>query len=257
MLQSNKESKKRQNYNMTFGLRPIIEAIKSGKEIEKILIQNGLKGNIFPELNSLIKQYNIPYQNVPLEKLNRITSKNHQGVVAIISPIEYYNIENLLPTLFESGNTPLLVVLDKITDVRNFGAIARTAECAGVQAIIISEKGNAPVNADSIKTSAGALNKVPICRSKNIKETLIYLRNSGLTIFAATEKGNEYYFNQDYTVPCAIIMGNEEDGISGEYLKLCNKKIKIPLSGHISSLNVSVASGIILFEAIRQRMLSN
>jgi len=256
MIQNNRTLKKNQN-NMVFGLRPIIEAINSGKEIEKILIQNGLRGEIFGELNTIIKQYNIHYQKVPLEKLNRITTKNHQGVVAFISPIEFSIIENILPSLFESGITPLILVLDRITDIRNFGAIARTAECAGANAIIISEKGNAQVNADSIKTSAGALNIIPICRSKNIKDTLVYLKNSGLTIFAATEKTGELYFTQDYAIPCAIIMGSEEDGISSEYLKLCNKKIKIPVSGQISSLNVSVASGIILYEVIRQRIVNN
>lgn len=254
MKQNNREIKRN---DMVFGLRPIIEAINSGKEVEKILIQNGLKSDIFSELNILIKKYSIPFQKVPIEKLNRITTKNHQGVIAIISPIDYYNIENLLPKMFEDGHIPLILVLDRITDVRNFGAIARTAECAGVNAIVISEKGNAPINADSIKTSAGALNIIPVCRSKNIKETLIFLKNSGLTIFAATEKGNEFYFSQNFSNPCALILGSEEDGISGEYLKLCDKKIKIPITGDISSLNVSVAGGIIIYEALRQRMLTH
>jgi 23S rRNA (guanosine2251-2'-O)-methyltransferase len=231
MITNNKTSKT--NSSIVFGIRPIIEAIKSGKEIEKVLMQPGLKGELFPELSKLIKQFNIPYQKVPVEKLNRITTKNHQGVIAFISPIEYNNIENLLPIIFEQGKIPLILVLDRITDVRNFGAIARTAECAGVDAIIISDKGNAPVNADAIKTSAGALNIIPVCRTKNLKDTLQYLKNSGLTIFAATEKGNEFYYSNDFSTPCAIVMGSEEDGISGEYLKLCDKKIKIPIIGNI------------------------
>jgi 23S rRNA (guanosine2251-2'-O)-methyltransferase len=255
MITNNKTSKT--NSSIVFGIRPIIEAIKSGKEIEKVLMQPGLKGELFPELSKLIKQFNIPYQKVPVEKLNRITTKNHQGVIAFISPIEYNNIENLLPIIFEQGKIPLILVLDRITDVRNFGAIARTAECAGVDAIIISDKGNAPVNADAIKTSAGALNIIPVCRTKNLKDTLQYLKNSGLTIFAATEKGNEFYYSNDFSTPCAIVMGSEEDGISGEYLKLCDKKIKIPIIGNISSLNVSVASGIIIYEALRQRALKH
>jgi len=255
MITNNKTSKT--NSSIVFGIRPIIEAIKSGKEIEKVLMQPGLKGELFPELSKLIKQFNIPYQKVPVEKLNRITTKNHQGVIAFISPIEYNNIENLLPIIFEQGKIPLILVLDRITDVRNFGAIARTAECAGVDAIIISDKGNAPVNADAIKTSAGALNIIPVCRTKNLKDTLLYLKNSCLTIFAATEKGNEFYYSNDFSTPCAIVMGSEEDGISGEYLKLCDKKIKIPIIGNISSLNVSVASGIIIYEALRQRALKH
>lgn len=255
MITNNKTSKT--NSSIVFGIRPIIEAIKSGKEIEKVLMQPGLKGELFSELIKLIKQFNIPYQKVPVEKLNRITTKNHQGVIAFISPIEYNNIENLLPIIFEQGKIPLLLILDRVTDVRNFGAIARTAECAGVDAIIISDKGNAPVNADAIKTSAGALNIIPVCRTKNLKDTLQYLKNSGLTIFAATEKGNEFYYSNDFSTPCAIVMGSEEDGISGEYLKLCDKKIKIPIIGNISSLNVSVASGIIIYEALRQRALKH
>jgi len=238
---------------LIFGLRPIMEAIREGKEIDKLFIQNGLIGEIFGELRQLIKEYNIPFQYVPLEKLNRLTRKNHQGVAAFISALTYQSIENILPAVFEQGKVPLVLVLDRITDVRNFGAIARSAECTGVDAIIIPLKGAAQVNGDAIKSSAGALHKIPVCRSENLKNTLDYLKNSGLSIVACTEKTDDFYFKADLTLPLAIIMGSEEDGISPEYLKRCDAKVKIPLMGEIGSLNVSVAAGVILCEAVRQR----
>ena len=238
-----------------FGLRATIEAIKSGKEIEKILFKNGLKGTLFYELFALIKKLNLPFQYVPVEKLNRITGKNHQGIVAFISQIEYKNIEEILPALYEQGKLPLLLILDKITDVRNFGAIARTAECAGIHSIIIPDKGSAQINADAIKTSAGALHSIPVCRSNNLKETIKYLKESGVQIIAATERAEELYYNVDFTLPAAIIIGSEEKGVAPEYLKLSDKIVKIPISGNIESLNVSVATAVIVYEAIRQRRI--
>ncbi len=245
---------KTENDNMIFGLRPIIEALKAGKEIDKLFVQNGLKNELFGEMMALLKKHNVIYQYVPVEKLNRLTSKNHQGVVGFISTIEYNKIDKVLPMVFEAGKTPLILILDRVTDVRNFGAIARTAECAGVDAIVIPSRGAAQINADAIKTSTGALHKIPVCREDNLKEVIDYLRESGLQVVACTEKTEELYYEPDYTLPVAIIMGSEEDGISPEYLKRCDSLAKIPLLGEIGSLNVSVAAGVILYEAVKQRM---
>ncbi len=239
--------------NIIYGIRPIIEAVKSGKEIDKILIQTGLNNELYFQLRKLINEFKIPFQYVPVKKLNRITSKNHQGVICFISNIVYHNIENLLPGIYEDGKLPLLLILDRITDVRNMGAIARTAECAGLDAIIIPEKGSAQINSDTIKASAGSLYKIPVCRCKNLKNTIEYLKESGVQIIAATEKAGNYYTSADFTKPTAIIMGSEENGVSGEYLKRSDFKVKIPILGDIESLNVSVATGVILYEAVNQR----
>lgn len=239
--------------NIIYGIRPIIEAVKSGKEIDKILIQTGLNNELYFQLRKLINEFKIPFQYVPVKKLNRITSKNHQGVICFISNIVYFNIENLLPGIYEDGKLPLLLILDRITDVRNMGAIARTAECTGVDAIIIPEKGSAQINSETIKASAGSLYKIPVCRCKNLKNTIEYLKESGVQIIAATEKADNYYTSADFTKPTAIIMGSEENGVSGEYLKRSDFKIKIPILGDIESLNVSVATGVILYEAVNQR----
>lgn len=242
---------------MLFGSRAVIEAIKSGKELEKIFLQNNVSNELTSELKRLIRENNIPFQYVPPEKLNRLSNKNHQGVIAFLSAITYQSIENILPAVFEEGKTPLVLILDRITDVRNFGAIARTAECAGVDAIIIPAKGAAQINGDAIKTSAGALHIIPVCRSENLKTTIEYLKESGLQIIACTEKSEKYYNETNLQLPAAIILGSEEDGISDEYLKRSNEKVKIPLMGKIESLNVSVATAIILYEAVRQRLKIN
>jgi 23S rRNA (guanosine2251-2'-O)-methyltransferase len=250
------KEQKKETDNMIFGLRSVIEAVKAGKEIDRLFVQSGLKNELFGEMMSLLKKNNIPFQYVPLEKINRLTSKNHQGVVGYISSIEYHKIESILPAVFEKGKMPLILILDRITDVRNFGAIARTAECSGVDAIIIPSRGAAQINADAIKTSAGALHKVPVCREDDMKHVIEYLRESGLQVIACTEKAKENYYQQDFTLPVAIIMGSEENGISSEYLKLADAHAKIPLLGEIGSLNVSVAAGVLLYEAVRQRLLS-
>lgn len=241
------------NNNFIYGIRPVMEAIHAGKEIEKIFITRGARGDLMQELKQLMRENTILYTEVPVEKLNRLTRKNHQDVVCFISSVTYQSIEDIIPAIFEKGETPLILVLDRITDVRNFGAIARTAECAGVHAIVIPAKGAAQINSDAVKTSAGALNSIPVCREKNLRNTLDYLKASGLQLIAATEKTPELVYSIDYTSPSAIIMGSEEDGISSDLLKLADKKIKIPLFGTIESLNVSVACGVVLFEAIRQR----
>lgn len=242
------------NSNLIFGTRAVIEAISSGKEIDKVFIQDRLRNELISELKKLVQDHQVPYQYVPVEKLNRLTPKNHQGVVAYISSVTYQKIEDILPTLFEEGKVPLLIILDRITDVRNFGAIARTAECAGANAIIIPSRGAAQVNGDAIKTSAGALHKIPVCREENLKHTIEYLKDSGVQVVACTEKTDSYYYGVDLTSPTALIMGSEEDGISGEYLRRADHRAKIPLMGEIGSLNVSVAAGIILYEAVRQRL---
>ena len=237
-----------------FGIRAVIEAIESGKTIEKLFIQKGLHNDSFAVLWKLIRLKRINYKHVPLEKINRLTKKNHQGVFAFISPIDFYNIEDIIPALYEEGETPLILVLDRITDIRNFGAIARTAECAGVNTILIPEQNAAAINADAIKTSAGALHKITVCRTWNLKLALQFMKDSGIQLIACTEKKTQtIMYNVDYTSPTAIIMGSEEDGISPELLKMCDAKVKIPMKGKIASLNVSVAAGIIIYEAIRQR----
>jgi 23S rRNA (guanosine2251-2'-O)-methyltransferase len=239
--------------NIIYGIHPILEAIEAGKEIQKIFIQDGAKGDLIKQLIQQAKQHKVFYQFAPVEKLNRLTKQNHQGAVAFTSEVTFYDIEQILPQVFEKGKTPLLLILDKVTDVRNFGAIARTAECCGVDAIIIPVRGSAPINADAMKTSAGALNKIPVCRSMNLKETIKYLKETGLAIISCTEKTNELYTKVDMKMPCCIIMGNEEEGISAEYIKLSDFKAKLPMKGTIGSLNVSVACGVILYEVLRQR----
>jgi len=236
-----------------FGTRAVIEAINTGKNIEKVFIKTGLNNELYQQLISLIKENEIAFQFVPLEKINRITRKNHQGVLAFISPIEFTSIEMLLPTLFEKGREPLLLILDQITDVRNFGAIARSAECAGVDAIIIPEKGMARIGADAIKTSAGALHHVPVCKVPNLFRTIQFLKESGIQIVAATEKSNKIYTQGNFKIPLAIVMGSEESGISQSILNIADQQLKIPLFGNIESLNVSVSAALMIYEAVRQR----
>lgn len=237
-----------------YGYQPVLEAIDSGKEIEKLFIQRNLQQQRMDELKKLATINKIPFQFVPKEKLNKITTKNHQGIIAIVSPIIYSKIEYLVPELFEAGKIPAILVLDQITDVRNFGSIARSAECSGVDAIVIPDKGSAMINADAIKTSAGALTKIRVCRVSSLKKSLLYLKECGISIYGATEKTEELYYNIKYDMPFALIMGSEEKGISSELMDYCDKLIKIPLKGEIESLNVSVACGIILFESVRQRI---
>ena len=239
--------------NYIFGIRAIIEAVEAGKTIDKLFIQKGLHNDLFAELWKLVREKRINYKHVPLEKINRLTRKNHQGVFAFISPIDFHNIEDVIPKLYEEGKNPLVLVLDRITDVRNFGAIARTAECAGVDTILIPEQNAAAINADAIKTSAGALHKVTVCRTWNLKLALQFMKESGIQLIGCTEKTQDNMYKPDYTTPTAIIIGSEEDGVSPEFLKMCDARAKIPMNGKIASLNVSVATGVILYEAIRQR----
>ncbi len=238
---------------MIFGARAVIEAIQAGKEIDKVLIKKDIQSDLSKELLAALKDTFIPVQRVPVERINRITKKNHQGVIAFISPITYQRTEDIVPFLFEQGKNPLLIMLDGLTDVRNFGAIARTCECAGVDAIIIPNKNNVSVNADAIKTSAGALHTLPVCREANLRNTIKFLKDSGFKIIAATEKGDYDYTKADYEGPTCIIMGAEDTGVSYDNLALCDEWVKIPMLGTIESLNVSVAAGVLIYEAIKHR----
>lgn len=252
MFEEYPREKKEQN-QLIFGIRAIMEAVLAGKDLESIFVQKGLNGDLWAECRVILTDREINFQYVPIEKLNRLTLKNHQGVVGYISPIEFQKIELLLPEIYEKGEIPLLLILDRITDVRNFGAIVRTAACAGVHAIIIPSRGSAQINPDAIKTSAGALLTLPICREINLKTTISFLKDSGLQIIGCTEKTNDLLYKTDFQNPTAVILGSEEDGISGEYLAMCDGRAGIPLAGELASLNVSVAAGVILYEAVRQR----
>lgn len=238
---------------MIFGVRAVIEAIQAGKEIDKVLVKKDIQSDLSKELFAVLKGTQIPVQRVPVERINRITRKNHQGVVAFVSAVTYQKVEDLVPFLFEQGKNPFFVLLDGVTDVRNFGAIARTCECAAVDAVIIPARNSVSVNADAVKTSAGALHTLPVCREQNLKSTLQFLKDSGFHLVAATEKGDYNYTEADYAGPVCIIMGAEDKGISYENLALCDEWVKIPMLGTIESLNVSVAAGILIYEAVKQR----
>jgi len=238
---------------LVYGIRPVIEAIKSDKEIDKIFIQSNISGNLLQELKENLKGKKITIQYVPVEKLNRLTRNNHQGVVAMISPIEYHNLEEILNENNEKGIKSFIIILDRITDVRNLGAIARTAECSGVHAIVIPQHGSAQINEDAIKTSAGALLKIPICKEHNLKSTINLVKQMGLTVYGATEKNGEIYTQANLKSSIAIVMGAEDTGVSPEILKQCDSYLKIPIKGEIESLNVSVAAGVLMYEVIRQR----
>lgn len=242
--------------HLIFGIRAVIEAVEADKAIDKILLQKGLSNELFNQLRQALRGKDIPYQFVPPEKIRKITDKNHQGVIAYLAEVTYYETEDLLQEVFEQGKTPLVLILDRITDVRNFGAIARSAECAGVDFIIIPSRGAAQINADAIKTSAGALHRIKVCREDNLKNTIDYLKEYNLQIVACHEKTDKMVYDADFKQPTAIIMGSEENGISGEYLKRSQVQVKIPMAGTIASLNVSVATGIILYEVMKQRLSS-
>ncbi len=240
-----------------FGIRAVIEAIDAGKQIDKIFIKKDLQGELVGELFDLIKQHNIVTQRVPIERINKITRKNHQGVVAILSAVTYYKLDDIVPMLYEEGLLPFVVVLDGITDVRNFGAIARTCECVGANAIVIPERGSVSVNADAVKTSAGALHHIPVCREKNTVKAVKFLKDNGYQIVAASEKADINYTQADYTGPVALVMGAEDVGISPEVIRLCDTFVSIPMFGHIGSLNVSVEAGVMMYEVVRQRLATD
>ncbi len=249
----NYKNKQRPEKDMIFGIRAVLEAIEAGKEIDKILIRRDMTSELSRELFSSLNGLEVPVQKVPIEKLNKITVKNHQGVVAFISPVAFQRIEDIIPAIYEQGRMPFIVVLDGITDVRNFGAIARTCECAGVDAIVVPLKGGAALNGDAVKTSAGALLKIPVCREHSITDALKYIASSGIKVVAATEKATQNYTEISMSEPLAIVMGSEDEGVSAENIRICDDMVRIPMLGTIDSLNVSVAAGVLIYEAVRQR----
>lgn len=240
--------------DIIYGVRAVIEAIRSKRPINKIFIQKGMNKELFYELKEELADQKYNLQFVPIHKLNRLTRKNHQGVIAQVSPVEYHALTPIITKLFEEGEVPLILILDRLTDVRNFGAIARTAECNGVHAIVIPHKDSVSVTSDAVKTSAGALNKIPVCLTENLSSVVHNMQQLGLQIVASTEKTKNNVFDVDFTVPTGIIMGSEENGVSSKLLTECDIKAKIPMTGTIASLNVSVAAGIMLYEASRQRL---
>ncbi|MCR4828519.1 MAG: 23S rRNA (guanosine(2251)-2'-O)-methyltransferase RlmB [Bacteroidales bacterium] len=243
----------RSKQQLVCGLRPVMEAIDSDQQIDKILIQSGLDGSLMQELRAKIRDKGLPFQYVPAEKLDRMTDSNHQGVVATISPIRFHDFMELLNRLLEQEKVPFVVLLDHLTDVRNVGAIVRTAECAGVDAVVVPDHGSAQISEDAIKSSSGALLRVPICRESNMKTVVNYARQSGLQVVAASEKGATDYVEVDFTVPTLLVMGSEDTGISPELLKMTDCRAKLPMRGEVQSLNVSVAAGIFFYEMLRQR----
>ena len=242
--------------NIIFGLRPIIEAIESGKEFEKVYLKKGADGVLMNELAELCDRKRIRVQWVPVEKLNYLTRNNHQGAVGVTAAIEYVDVYEMLAAVPE-GETPLIVVFDGVTDVRNFGAIARSAECAGAHGLVMPLKNSAPVNADSMKTSAGALSIIPVSRVGSIRNTLRIFQNEGLQIVAASEKAKTALYDGDLTKPTVLVMGSEDSGVSKEVLKMCDIQLSIPIQGTIESLNVSAAAAVLLFETLRQRIENN
>ncbi|MCB9188626.1 MAG: 23S rRNA (guanosine(2251)-2'-O)-methyltransferase RlmB [Flavobacteriales bacterium] len=253
MRENNRVYTKKEDENLIYGTRAVIEALDAGRMLNRVFIQNGVEGEIFKELRNKMKEHEIVFQMVPVQKLNRLTQNNHQGVVAYASPIEYQSLDDIITRVVEKGEVPLIFILDRVTDVRNMGSIARSAECHGVHAIVIPSRGNAGVTADAIKTSAGALNKIPVCRENHLKDAILICKQHGIKVVSCTEKTENLIYDVDLKGALAIIMGSEEDGVSKEYLKVSDEKVKIPMEGTIASLNVAVSAGIVMYEVNRQR----
>ncbi len=240
-----------------YGIRAVMEAIEAGKDIDKIFMAKDLQGELASQLIGLARKMRVITQRVPVERINRITRKNHQGVLAMMSAVTYHRLDHLVPELYEAGILPFIVILDGITDVRNFGAIARTCECAGADAIIIPEHGSVSVGGDAVKTSAGALLHIPVCRVGSTAWAVKFLKENGYNVVAVSEKAEISYVEGDYTDPVALVMGAEDTGISEATLNECNTKVGIPMFGNIGSLNVSVAAGVMIYEVVRQRLQAN
>lgn len=240
--------------NLIFGFHPVSEALQSGRNFEKVLIRQGIKSDQISGLIHQLQQQNIPFQFVPVQKLNWMTGGNHQGLVALVSEIEYTELDKLIPALFEQGCLPAIVMLDGITDVRNLGAIARSALCAGLDAIVFPFKGSAQINADAVKASSGALHNIPVSRVSKLTDSAVFLKESGIQLVAASEKATDLYYSADMTCPTAFIMGAEDTGIDKKLLQMADKTVRIPVYGKIQSLNVSVAASVLFYEMVRQRM---
>jgi len=239
--------------DLIFGVYPVLEAIKSDVQIHKLFVQKGTNNPKLNEIVELLENSDVSISFVPQEKLDKLTRSNHQGVVALSSPVSFFSIEQIVEQALEKDKAPLFLVLDQISDVRNFGAIIRTADCTNVDAIIIQKKGGAPVSGDTVKTSAGAIFKIPICKVDHIKDAIFYLQGSEIKVIAATEKTDQSIYDTDLKTPLAIVMGSEGKGVSKSILSLVDEKAALPLLGEINSLNVSVACGAILYEVVRQR----
>lgn len=237
-----------------FGIRAVIEAIQEEKEIDKVMLKQGIRGELFQQLFQLIRENNIPFQYVPDDVFRPFADRNHQGVLAEVAPVPYQDLTEVLDAVEAEGKIPFVLLLDRVTDVRNFGAIVRSAECAGVNAVVIPTKNSAKISSDALKTSAGALYHIPVCRVLNLKKVVRELKfQRGIRVYAATEKAEKYYTDVDMTQPTAVIMGSEDKGIDEELLNIATDSIKIPQLGEIESLNVSAAAAVILFEGVRQR----
>ncbi len=246
-------NRSKKNKNLVYGTRAVLESIHSDQDVDKILVLKSLNNQLVRELLEVAARHKIPVQRVPIQKLKRLGNKNHQGVVGLLSAISYYSLDHVISQAYAKGEAPLIVVLDRVTDVRNFGAIARTADAAGAHALIIGEKGQAQITEDALKTSAGALNYIPVCRVPDLSACLIDLQQQGLQIVACTEKSPDTIYQCDLNLPTALVLGSEENGIGIRLLKISDKLVKIPMKGNIASLNVSVAAAIGLFECVRQR----
>jgi len=240
-----------------YGIHAVLEAIDAGKDIDKIVLSKTLNADTAKEISDRARSLRVPVQRVPVQKIDRITRRNHQGVLAMMSAVTYYRVEDIVPQLFDNGENPFIVVLDGVTDVRNFGAVARTCECAGVSAIVIPDRESVSANADAVKTSAGAPNYLPVCREHNLVNAVKLLRDSGFRIVGTSDKSQMPYTSGNYTGPVAIVLGAEDKGVSPEIMKLCDTQVMIPEFGHINSLNVSVAGGIMIYEVVRQRLADN
>ena len=256
------ETRRVKEKEMIFGLHAVLEAIDAGKTFDKILVRRDMSSylgrQLMDRLSQMGEEVQTAVQRVPVEKLNQFTDRNHQGVIAFLSPVEFYRVEDIIQAAYDRGEPPLLMVLDNVTDMRNFGAIARTCACAGVHGLVIGTRGSASINGDAVKTSAGAIHTLPICKVENMQNALRLMRDSGLSIVAATEHASRNYTEADMSLPLAILMGNEEKGIYEANLNLATEQVRIPMRGTIESLNVSVAAGVMLYEAVRQRdMISN
>lgn len=239
--------------DLIYGTRSVIEAVRAGRPIEKIFLQTGLTNDLMKELVNALKDHGVPYSWVPAEKISRLTTRNHQGVVGLLSAVQYVPMQTLIDKAYDEGRAPFFLLLDRITDVRNFGAVARTCECAGLDAMVIEEKGNAPVTSDAVKTSAGALHYLPVCRVKSLREAIKELKENGIQVVACTEKASQNLYEIDLAPPTALLMGSEEDGIDPALLKEADFTARIPMKGKIESLNISVAAGIAIYEVSRQK----